>query len=542
MSPIDPIPKPPTLTRYATAVLDSEGLPSFQINTKDKSYKHQYSNIYFVRLRLLRQFVEERALKRWGNHQSAFCACSFSKCHSVEKLQGNPILVPRVLEVVKSRMCYIIGTVYMDMPLKPNVMEDIARDHSIPPPPPNRKFHSPEDNVMLEDESGRIRLVGDYVKSARLVTGVIVGALGAETPNGDFEVVDLCYPGMAPQEPLEEVQEEYGMDVDEDDSSLDQWIAVVSGLDVGSLSPTDAQIQMLVEYLTGEEGGVTEQVSAAQISRLIIAGNSLAQLLPGDTEQPQKKSKRYGYDTATFSPHPVLTLSDYLYDLASALPVHILPGESDPSGTILPQQCLPRAMFGAVAKLPTFSCETNPTYLRLGCQPKNPDRNLVERTLLVNSGQPLNDMFKYLPSPPNTRLSILESTLKWRHMAPTAPDTLWCHPYFGGDPFIIKATPDLYISGNQRRFATKIIVDEDRDGSKTRCRVVLVPEFAKTGVLVLINLRSLDVKTVTFAVQGMTGAGEEVKQLSEPVKEASPSPRLEPVSTAPKSSLSSEYM
>jgi DNA polymerase delta subunit 2 len=52
---------------------------------------------------------------------------------------------------------------------------------------------------MLEDESGRIRLVGDHVKKARLVTGVIIGALGAETTNGDFEVVDICYPGMAPQ-------------------------------------------------------------------------------------------------------------------------------------------------------------------------------------------------------------------------------------------------------------------------------------------------------------------------------------------------------
>jgi len=52
---------------------------------------------------------------------------------------------------------------------------------------------------MLEDESGRIRLVGHHVRKARLVTGVIIGALGAETANGDFEVVDICYPGMAPQ-------------------------------------------------------------------------------------------------------------------------------------------------------------------------------------------------------------------------------------------------------------------------------------------------------------------------------------------------------
>ena len=52
---------------------------------------------------------------------------------------------------------------------------------------------------MLEDESGRVCLVGDRINSACLVTGVILGALGIETNNGDFEVVDLCYPGMAPQ-------------------------------------------------------------------------------------------------------------------------------------------------------------------------------------------------------------------------------------------------------------------------------------------------------------------------------------------------------
>ena len=41
---------------------------------------------------------------------------------------GDPVAVPRVLEVTKGQLCYIIGTVYMDMPLKPNVLEDIARD------------------------------------------------------------------------------------------------------------------------------------------------------------------------------------------------------------------------------------------------------------------------------------------------------------------------------------------------------------------------------------------------------------------------------
>jgi DNA polymerase delta subunit 2 len=53
---------------------------------------------------------------------------------------------------------------------------------------------------MLEDESGRIRLVGEKIKQAGLVTGIIIAALGMETPAGDFEVIDYCFPGMAPQE------------------------------------------------------------------------------------------------------------------------------------------------------------------------------------------------------------------------------------------------------------------------------------------------------------------------------------------------------
>ena len=67
---------------------------------------------------------------------------------------------------------------------------------------------------MLEDESGRIRLVGEKIKQAGLVTGIIVAVLGMETPAGDFEVIDYCFPGMAPQQrDTAEFTEEY-MDVD----------------------------------------------------------------------------------------------------------------------------------------------------------------------------------------------------------------------------------------------------------------------------------------------------------------------------------------
>lgn len=179
-------------------------------------------------------------------------------------------------------------------------------------------------------------------------------------------------------------------------------------------------------------------------------------------------------------------------------------------------------MFGGAASYSTFACETNPTYIHLGpstsssgssgkaSSSKTPASGTPTRTLLVNSGQSIDDMFKYLPSPPHDRLSLAESTLRWRHMAPTAPDTLWCHPYFTNDPFVITHTPDLYVIGNQPRFATRVATERIADGAgktetEKKCRIVLVPSFRETGVVVLVNLRTMEVKTVSFALQGMTG-------------------------------------
>ncbi|OJT14112.1 DNA polymerase delta small subunit [Trametes pubescens] len=440
----------------------------------------------------------------------------------------------------------------MDMPLKPNVLEDVARDRSLPAPPPREKFYSDEDSIMLEDESGRICLVGDRIRSACLVTGVILGALGIETHNGDFEVVDLCYPGMAPQPSagIEWPAPTIGgdaMDVDESASTSapsDEWVALVSGLEVGSTNPSDGQIQMLAEYLTAEISSPEEQSQAARISRLIIAGNSLGaptgntDVVNGDSE---RKSRRYGNDASSFTPHPTQNLAAHLTDVCRSMPVHLLPGPSDPAATILPQQPLPRAMFGGASHYATFSSESNPTYIHLApndlpaqsssraSQPSasssKPKANGTSaasqgtirptRTIFVHSGQPVDDMFKYVPSPPISRMTLAEATLKWRHMAPTAPDTLWCHPYFARDPFVITQTPDVYVVGNQPAFATRLVRDDEQDEDESgaraekRCRIVLLPSFKDSGTLVLVNLRTLAVRRVQFAVEGMNGGGGE---------------------------------
>ena len=158
-------------------------------------------------------------------------------------------------------------------------------------------------------------------------------------------------------------------------------------------------------------------------------------------------------------------------------------------------------MFGHASSFASFACETNPTYIRLAAAPGSQDIEKVDpavlassvpvRTILATSGQPLNDMCKYVPTVPTTRLNLAEATLRWRHIAPTAPDTLWCHPFFTMDPFIMAETPDIYAIGCQPRFATRLVKE-----GKRRSRVILVPSFAQTGIVVLVGLKSLDVRIV----------------------------------------------
>lgn len=165
---------------------------------------------------------------------------------------------------------------------------------------------------MLEDESGRVELVGEALRrvidtvdpedeamegSQRgwgnlLVTGVIMAALGRETSAGAFEVKDVCFAGMAPMMCKTVNSDNEAMDIDGTQAfgiyitsfsnrtiereTHDNWVGFISGLELEESSASDYRIQMLMDYLAGEAGGEGEQRSATRVSRLIIAGDSLA--------------------------------------------------------------------------------------------------------------------------------------------------------------------------------------------------------------------------------------------------------------------------
>ena len=104
------------------------------------------------------------------------------------------------------------------------------------------------------------------------------------------------------------------------------------------------------------------------------------------------------------------------------------------------------------------------------------------------------------PSPPHRysdiedRTEILERLLRWRHLIPTAPDTLAAYPYHDADPFILQATPHVLFAGGQPAFGTRLVQEEGGPA----VRVVAVPNFSTTGCLVLVNLQTLECHPVHF--------------------------------------------
>jgi DNA polymerase delta subunit 2 len=45
-------------------------------------------------------------------------------------IDKSPKLVERILDLQPAKLCYVVGTVYLDMKLKPNVLDDIAKEVS----------------------------------------------------------------------------------------------------------------------------------------------------------------------------------------------------------------------------------------------------------------------------------------------------------------------------------------------------------------------------------------------------------------------------
>ncbi|KAK3115822.1 DNA polymerase delta small subunit Cdc1 [Teratosphaeriaceae sp. CCFEE 6253] len=484
-------------------------IPTYQLpKGEHRHYQQQYADMYFARLAQLKPAVEAMATEAWADFTIAGETASRKD---------------RVLDVRQGELCWVAGTVYMEMPLKPNVLEDIGKEHWIAAPPPRVKYDvgaavggdsergahagggkkAVGAQIMLEDESGRLRLTGGYLTGGLLVTGAIVAVVGTENADGDFEVLDLRIPDL-PRQPARWESEDGDAALKGKATSQKREqggkVAIVSGLGISGSEGDTLALDLLMEYLLGESADPTSQQQASTISRLIIAGNSLSHGSPIPSREElaaaTKKGgrKTYGYDSSSYNAAPTDTLDQWLAQLLPSMPITLLPGASDPTSTALPQQPIHAAMFPhARAYMTPPSSTEGPGWFDSTTNPC--EFSLSGHRFLGTGGQPVDDVYKYLPDC-EERLEMMEAMLRWRLTAPTAPDTLPCYPFQDGDQFVLKECPHVFFVGNQPRFETKAV--EGPEGQQVR--VVAVPGFRESGEVVVMDLETLEVELVRFEV------------------------------------------
>ncbi len=285
---------------------------------------------------------------------------------------------------------------------------------------------------MLEDESGRLRLIGTPLQISMLVTGCVVAVMGTENADGDFEVVDMKVPDL-PRQPQR-------WERDEGDAALANGngkshskpnsgrrkggkIAIVSGLGINGDEGDTLTLDLLMEFLIGEACGPSTQEEVGTISRLIIAGNSISEGSPlhvRDELDGKKSGKKYGYDSSTYNPVPTQRFDEFLATLLPSIPITLLPGEDDPANVSLPQQPIHAAMFPRSRNYGTTLGSEVPGWFDSVTNPWEGD--VDGWRMMGNGGQPIDDIFKYVEG--DERLDMIENLLRWRCGAPTAPDTL----------------------------------------------------------------------------------------------------------------------
>ena len=494
-----------------------------------RHYQQQYVDMYFLRLATLKPIVERVAQETWAEVE-VHCTLIAKSNTSSEILshlgswRESPPCGPSpgcaagrfVLGGRHSLHGYALETECPRRHIErcnalccPQSLYCRAHDcqHWISAPPPREKYVSPSglDQVMLEDQSGRLRLTGTFLQTTMLVTGCIVAVMGTENADGEFEVVDLKIPDLPRQPQRWERTESAAIlsngsskttPVSKPSSTTPNKVVIVSGLSISGDDGSLLTLDLLSEFLLGESLTRNVQVSAGQVSHLIIAGNSIVEGTPLAPTQNESttKAKKYGYDASAYNPTPTAHLDRFLATLLPSIPITLLPGATDPANVSLPQQPIHPAMFPHARAYSANPGTTEPGWFD---SVTNPWEGEIEGWRFMGTGgQPIDDIFKYVEG--DDRLDMMECLLRWRNGAPTAPDTLTCYPFQDHDPFILEECPHVYFAGGQPRFESTVI--EGPEGQSVR--LVSVPKFAETGEVVVLDMDTLEVEPLRFDVFG----------------------------------------
>lgn len=407
----------------------------------------QYANIYFVRSTLMKKVLQKIAEEKWGDEYP----------------------ITALANLQKGKKCCIIGTIFKVMELQPSILKEVSEEHHLQVQPPREKYISDSDSLVLEDTLQRISIYGN-INVHQVYTGTVIALAGKEESAGQFSVDDYTFAGLSPQKPLPKIEE-------------DRYVLLISGLGLGSKHEKLLSIQLMIDYIIGLLGEECDQESSSSIIHVIIAGDSLSSETQDKDSQIRAKYLTYKEDAMSVS--AMQTLDDFLAQLVPQISVDVMSGEYDPSNFMLPQQPLHYCMFpkAGAYRGSSFNTVTNPYQC-----------DVEGVNFLGTSGQNIKNLRQYgeIDDP----LMLLEYTLKSGHIAPTAPDSLGCYPYYEADPFIIPQDfgPHVYFAGNQPKFQTKTVADV----SGKSVLLISVPSFHSTESAVLVNLRDMTCESITF--------------------------------------------
>jgi len=474
-------------------------------------YARQYNHVYSRRLDSLRERCLENA------------NVTLKSAHDTST---SVIQVPRIIELKEDVLCTIVGTIVKDTPGRPVVDTDYqssslykyntSKDDDPMTLQPLRTYASDEKDVLvLEDESGRVELLShsdkDTLQAYKMVTGMVVAVTGIVQGNtGVMEVSHVHYPMLAPQK----------TSLPKPISVSSPCIMLLSGLHCGSPgSANDLESSlslkrgMLADYIAGH---ITPNDDAAHISRLIIAGGGCdrPQNFPNEEDDENNASAPSFSSKKKNTPNPFIQSMNYAIqelDLfiseicSSGIPTDLIPGLHDPTNANFPQQPLHSCVLPHSSSFgeELFQRTTNPYAADIGNAliMGSDGRNVINvRRFTYDSAKITNaDKNEKAEIPMISCLDALEQTLRCSHIAPTAPDSLHCYPFYDEDPFVIEECPNIYFAGNCPAFESKLIEGKSGSGDqKTTCRLICVPSFAETGEVVLVNLDTLDCECISF--------------------------------------------
>lgn len=189
----------------------------------------------------------------------------------------------------------VVGTLYKEMPLKPNVLQEFTSKLQ-GPPPARANYCSAEDELVLEDESGRVTLTGvDHLKH-QVVTGacgdcpcrdpthalpsnthptlhhfaaagVVMAIKGHVGEDGKLQVKDVCTAGVPMSKPL----------MERPLAGDGPYVVLLSGLDLGTRAFNPVPLMMLAEYVQGCLGSDADADTVSGIVRVVVCGGIVRQ-------------------------------------------------------------------------------------------------------------------------------------------------------------------------------------------------------------------------------------------------------------------------